>query len=631
MCGINGIYNYQQLTLSEPKHLVAQMNAQITHRGPDDEGYWSNAQDTLHLGHRRLSILDLSSAGHQPMQMKGAEDCLVFNGEIYNYQELKKEEKLNALQSESDTEVLFHLLKKYGENALSKLNGMFAFAYWDEGSECLFLARDRAGQKPLYYTQQGGFFAFASEIKSLLNLSWVSKDLDEAAFYDFLTFNQLRAPQTMFKGIHKLAPANLLKVYKDGRVEIREFWEPVNNLNQQSEGKIADSIYELLEDSIRLRMRSDVPVGAFLSGGVDSSAVVGLMSQFTQKAVATFSIGFKDQQSYDEKIYAEKVAKLFNTNHHEKDIEPQDFKDLLPRMVDIFDEPLADTTCIPIYFLSQLAKETGNKVILTGDGADELWGGYNNWQQYLKWKPYYEVYRRLPKVAKKISTKLYGIKNQGSATHEMLQRAVANQDLFWSSARGFKENSKQQFLSSSFLKRNQHLDSYQSILTLKAVYSAWNKDKSRDYLHYLSFTGLRDKIPNLFLYRLDKLSMIHAVEGRAPFLDYRLIDLAFQTPSSLKMKNQEPKHILKKSLERLLPKEILYRKKMGFCVPLEEWGGEIMIDDLEKNLEGFCKDYQLFDFEALQQVIKEVKKGNAVHLNRLWTLYFTMNWFKRWM
>jgi asparagine synthase (glutamine-hydrolysing) len=631
MCGINGIYNYQLLALSEPKLLIEQMNRQIAHRGPDDEGCWSNKRDSLHFGHRRLSILDLSKAGHQPMQWNDSDDCLVYNGEIYNYQELIKKEGFTNLRSDTDTEVLLSLLQKHGKKALQQLNGMFAFAFWDSKTESLLIARDRAGQKPLYYTQQAGFFAFASELKSLLNLSWVKKELDEAAFYDFLTFNQMRPPQTMFKGIHKLAPAHFLEVKKNGEVEIKEYWQASNQVQKSSEIQSADKIYSLLQDSVRLRMRSDVPVGAFLSGGVDSSAVVGLMNQFTDQAVSTFSIGFKGQAAYDEQAYADKVAKLFNTNHYQKTVEPQDFKDLLPKMVDVFDEPLADTTCIPIYFLSQLAKEKGNKVILTGDGADELWGGYRNWQKYLKLQPYYEAYCKLPRVIKSSISNYYGNKKAGSPIHEMLQRAVYNQDFFWSSASGFKENSKRQFLSKSFLERNPKLDSYHSIIAMKESYQTWDQGRNIDFLHYLSYIGFKDVVPNQFLYRLDKLSMIHAVEGRTPFLDHRLIDLAFQTPSGLKTKNQEPKYILKKSLERLLPQEVLYRKKMGFCVPLAEWGSEIMLDDIDRNLKSFCNDFELFDYQALSKVINDVKSGNNLHLNRLWTLYFLMNWFKRWM
>ncbi|MEQ8910214.1 MAG: asparagine synthase (glutamine-hydrolyzing) [Vicingaceae bacterium] len=631
MCGINGIYNVSSQVLQEPKQLVSKMNAQIAHRGPDDEGYWSNREHNLHFGHQRLSILDLSASGHQPMQFKQGEDCLVYNGEIYNYRELIISEGLTELSSKTDTEVLLHLLKKQGLQALNKLNGMFAFAYWDATEQQLLLARDRAGQKPLYYTKHGGHFAFASELKSLLTLPWVKKELDEKAFYDFLTFNQLSAPSSMFKDIYKLPPACSMVVSTSGEVQLNEYWQPANQTQNFEEEELEKQLLESLQDSVSLRMRSDVPVGAFLSGGVDSSAIVGLMSQFTNQAVSTFSIGFKGQAAYDEQTYAESIAKRFSTQHIVKEIEPQDFKDLLPKMVDIFDEPLADTTCIPIYFLSQLAAEKGNKVILTGDGADELWGGYRNWQKYLKWKPYFDAYGKLPSPLKQLTAKAYGVKKSGNPIHEMLERSALGQDFYWSSASGFKENSKKQFLADAFVERNKTADSYQSVLALKQQYNQWNGNDHQDFLHYLSYTGLKDKIPNLFLYRLDKLNMMHSIEGRAPFLDFRLIDLAFQTPSALKMKNQEPKYILKKSLESLLPKDILYRPKMGFCVPLREWGNEIMLDYLEQEAKSFCKDFDLLEYSKIQHLISKAKKGSQDYTKQLWTFYFLLNWFKRWM
>ena len=631
MCGINGIFNFSGQLLQEPKQYISRMNAQIAHRGPDDEGYWSNREANLHFGHQRLSILDLSSSGHQPMPLKQGDDCLVFNGEVYNYQELIASEGLTGLNSETDTEVLLHMLKKQGLQALKKLNGMFAFAFWDSSSQKLLLARDRAGQKPLYYTKQGGHFVFASELKSLLTLPWVKKELDENAFYDFLTFNQLSAPNTMFKGIYKLPPACKMLVSAKGEIQLEEYWQPKNQSVDFEEKELERQLLEGLQDSVRLRMRSDVPVGAFLSGGVDSSAIVGLMSQFTQQAVSTFSIGFKGQSTYDEQTYAESIAKRFSTQHLVKEVQPQDFKDLLPKMVDIFDEPLADTTSIPIYFLSQLAAEKGNKVILTGDGADELWGGYRNWQKYLKWKPYFDTYGKLPSALKNLAAQAYGAKKAGNPLHEMLERSALGQDFYWSSASGFKENSKKQFLTDSFLQRNKSADSYQNVVDLKQQYKRWNGNKHEDFLHYLSFTGLKDKIPNMFLYRLDKLNMVHSIEGRAPFLDYRLIDLAFQTPSALKMKHKEPKYILKKSLEGLLPHDILYRPKMGFCVPLKEWGNEIMLDYLEQEAKGFCADFDLLKYSEIQQLISQAKKGNLDNTKQLWTFYFLLNWFKRWM
>lgn len=620
-------------SLANSKELVHAMNASIAHRGPDDEGVWSSRDDQLFFGHRRLSIIDLTPSGHQPM-IDELGNAIVFNGEIYNYKELRGELRKNTqLKTESDTEVILNLYRNHGHASLSSLNGMFAFAYWNQHNETLFLARDRAGKKPLYYTLHDGKFAFSSEIKALLTLPWVKTIPDQSALYHFLTYNQLPAPLTMFEGIHKLDAGECMTIHK-GHIKIESYWSIApQNFQHKSEKEISDELFYQLQKSVNYRMVADVPVGAFLSGGVDSSAVVALMRAQSQATIKTFSVGFEGQSNYDERIYADKVAKLFNTEHFEKNIKPEDISNSLPLIIDSFDEPMADATCIPIYFISQLARENGTIVVQTGDGADELFSGYRSWMKYQKVYPLYHFYNKFPPLIKKGMANLVNETNdEASALREIFSRAAHGQELFWGGAKAFKESTKRSFLSAAYLKDIGDTNSYSIIQKYKREFSQlkvkhpWLTDT--DWMCYL---GLRFQIPSKYLYRMDKLGMANSIEIRNPFLDYHLINTAFSIPSRFKTKNKEPKYIVKKSLERILPHEILYRKKMGFCVPLQEWAGEVMLDYTEQNLKSFVRNTELFTEEGLNAQIQAIRKGNKAYTNQLWTIYFLMAWFKKWM
>ena len=631
MCGIAGIFDFGAKGIANGPELIKRMNIRMAHRGPDSTGFWSSSSNEIYFGHQRLSILDLSEAGNQPMLSASKKSSLVFNGEIFNYHELKSKISQLNLKSSSDTEVLIELFA-HNQLKYEDLNGMFSLAIWDEESKSLHLARDRSGQKPLYYTIQDNIFAFSSQLASLFELPWVKKELDESAFYDFLTFNQLSAPQTMFKGIHKFKAGHQMIINKEGIQLYEPFWALDITPNHQwaNESQLEEKVFQGLADSVKKRMLSDVPVGAFLSGGVDSSAIVALMMQNTNQPIKTYSIGFEGQADYDELAFAASVSKRFGTEHYEKIVSPQDFTSFLEKIVDVFDEPIADSTCIPIYFLAEIAKENDTKVILTGDGADELFGGYSNWLKYLQYFPKYQTYKALPKWIKQAILELVGKRKKESPIHDILSRALNNQELFWSGAKGFKEHTKRDFLSSSFLQRNQKFNSYHQIEVINQEYRQLGGDLSKDYLAYLCFTGFQNIIPNLYANRLDRLTMAHSIEGRSPFLDPSLIQLAFQIPSSAKVKNGIGKYVLKKSLERILPAEVLYRKKMGFCVPLKEWGGEIMIAFLEENLTSFCQDTDLVDEKSIRKMLNSFKMGNQEYVNSIWTLYFFIAWYKKW-
>ncbi|CAN5570782.1 asparagine synthase (glutamine-hydrolyzing) [soil metagenome] len=632
MCGINGIMSLGGRLPAEGDQLIANMNRCIQHRGPDDTGIWSDTAAGIWLGHQRLSIIDLSAAGHQPM-LNDQGNAIVFNGEIYNYEALKPQLKDYRFRSESDTEVLLELYSRKGHQTLSALNGMFAFAFWDKKKEELLIAKDRAGKKPLYYCIQNGFFAFSSEIKSLLSLPWIKPQLDDEALYHFLTFNQLSAPQTMFTGIKKLEPGFTLTINRNGIKEHQQYWE-VNytDYRKHTAADLEEKVFEALQKAVDYRMVADVPVGAFLSGGVDSSAVVALMRQKTSQTIKTYSIGFEGQSAYDELAFAQKVAKRYNTDHHEKIVKAIDIAEFLPHIVDIFDEPMADSTCIPIYFIAQLARKEGTIVVQTGDGADELFAGYRSWMKYYKNYPLYHQYLKLPSFLRKAIANFAGGESEESAFKEMLQRAAHQEEFFWGGARAFREHTKRSFLSPQWAEKMKDVNSYTVISNLRNDFNLLQKKSPwLGDLDWMCYLGFKQQIPWKYLYRMDKLGMANSIEIRSPFLDYELVNLALSIPPEMKIKDGEPKAILKKSLERILPNEILYRKKMGFNVPIREWAGDIMLDYVDANLHSFCSNSGIFDEAALKKQVQEIRKGNIQYTNNLWTVYFLMTWCKRWL
>lgn len=633
MCGINGIFGFSGVAIDRAAEQIAAMNNRLSHRGPDDRGYWKDDSGKVFLGHLRLAIIDLSPSGHQPMiSRKGT--SIVFNGEIYNYKEIKEEFFRNEeLNSNSDTEILLLLYEKLGEKCLDYLKGMFAFAIWDPSKEELFLARDRAGKKPIYYSCENGVFAFSSEIKGLMSLPFVKRELDEEALYHFLTYNLLPPPMTMFKGIRKFHPAYKMVVNKSGIHSYNPYWE-VNYTDQTniSEEDLAQRVKEEFQKAVNYRMVSDVPVGAFLSGGVDSSAVVAGMSKISSYPVKTYSVGFEGQPDYDELKYAALVAKKYNTDHYEKIISQNDIRDFLPRIIDIFDEPLADATCIPIYFISQKARENGTIVVLTGDGSDELFAGYRNWQKFIRTHPTFELYTSIPRIIKRAVAGGYELFKPTSPFTDILYRAANDQDYFWGGARSFKESRKRIVLSDSFNRHTADLNSYTVINEFKQQFLELKKKNPQlRFIDWMCYLGFKFNIPNFYLYRMDKLGMANSIEIRTPFLDTDFVSFALSVPGSLKVKNGEPKYIFKKAMEQELGSELLYRKKRGFNVPLREWAGDVLIDYVDQHLVTFCKDHPQFSYDGLSEQLKRLKAGDQQVTNPLWTLYFLMNWFTKWL
>lgn len=632
MCGISGLFSIGKDLPADTPELIGKMNFVLRHRGPDDDGLHFDPANGLAFGHRRLSIIDLSPGGHQPMT-DGQGNVMVFNGEIYNYRELRATLYNHHFTTESDTEVLMQLAATKGDAMLNSLNGMFAFAFFDYRRKELLLARDRSGKKPIYYSTANGIFAFSSEIKSLLQLPWIRAEADEEAVYDFLTYNQLDAPSTMFRGIQKLEPGGMLVVNPNGIKTHRLWWEHTyRDLSMFHESELADQVFDTLNKSVMYRLVSDVPVGAFLSGGVDSSAVVALMRKHSAGSIKTFSVGFEGQDDYDERVYAARVSGLFGTEHVEKVVSKEEIAGFLPQVVESFDEPMADATCIPIWFISKLARENGIVVVQTGDGADELFAGYSGWKKYAKLYRLFNTMKSLPAPANHVFTLVSSLLDEGSTAGEMIHRLGRKQEFFWGGAKAFKEKSKHGFLNPEWLKKLKHPDSYRVVEKHHHRFDEYMKSSPwLDALDRMCYLGFKLQIPNKYLYRMDRLGMAHSIEIRSPFLDPAMISLALSIPSSMKLKNGEPKYILKKSLERILPAEILYRKKMGFCVPLKEWAEDIMVDEVEANLESFCSSTGIFTEQGLRKLLNEIRAGNRKYTNNLWTIYFLMSWYRRWI
>lgn len=633
MCGINGIIRFDSALPPQAELWVAAMNKRIAHRGPDDEGLWISPGRKACLGHRRLSILDLSSAGHQPM-VDEAGNAITYNGEIYNYWNIRNSMGGDRrFRSTTDTEVLLNLISKQDKAALEPLNGMFAFAHWNEQQESAWLVRDPAGKKPLYYTIQDGYLSFSSEIKALLTLPFIRAVPDEEALYHFLTYNQVPGSLTLFKGIHKLEPGHHLCA-QSGQLKIERWWEiePVQPVVSR-EQDASDKIIQTLKEAVGLRMVSDVPVGAFLSGGVDSSAIVALMQQYGRTTTHTYSIGFNGLNGFDELDEAEKTAKSFGTVHRVRDVDSGDFVACLPSIIDSFDEPLADATAIPIHFLSDMARQDGVPVILTGDGADELFAGYQSWMRYKRLQPFFSLYSALPMpVRALIASPLAGVWSEGSPASEMLQRGLKRQSLFWGGARGFKESVKSKLLESEYRNRMKGVNSYSVIESLNAQFDRLVAiNPHLDFTDRMCYIGFKFQVPSKYLFRMDRLGMAHGVEVRSPFLDKEMVQLAFSLPGNLKQKNGIPKYILKRSLESILPKSTLYRKKTGFCVPLKEWAGEMILEHTATHYREFCRNTGLFDEKGITDLLTSFRKNDRDHTNELWTVYFLMAWFKKWM
>jgi asparagine synthase (glutamine-hydrolysing) len=608
MCGIAGALSTGGGGRIASERLAA-MGEAVRHRGPDGADTWISASGEIGLAHRRLAIIDISPAAAQPMSDAAGRYRIVFNGEIYNHAELRREligaGRTSWRTDHSDTEVILQAFAHWGIESLQRLRGMFAFALWDELRRELWLVRDRLGIKPLYDSVQPGRVLFASEIKAILADGGVPRALDETALFHFLSFLVPPAPRTMFSAVRKLPNATWMRISADGVITERRYWDVLDHVPPHaglSEDAVAQRLLAGLEESVRLHKVSDVPVGVFLSGGIDSSTNAVLFSRGESRPVRTFSIGYAgDNPSYpNELAYARVAAGHIGAEHHELVLSERDLDDFLPEMVRLQDEPIADPVCVPVYYVSRLARENGVKVCHVGEGADELFGGYPYWRRACQ----LETAAALPLagLAKPVfAAALRPLASRLGFRYEWLRRSAAGQPVFWGGAEAFTDTEKRELLSPRLRVDFANRSSWEEIEPL------WNRFRKsaidKHPLNWMAYLDLNLRLPELLLMRVDKMSMGVGLEARVPYLDHRFVESAMGIDPALRIRGKELKHILRRAVSGLLPQQLLNRPKQGFGVPLREWMRGRLGARIGETLHRFCRSTDLLDHGAISRVV----------------------------
>jgi asparagine synthase (glutamine-hydrolysing) len=626
MCGITGaVWTEPQKAIDEAT--LRRMVTVLAHRGPDDEG--THCAPGVALGHRRLAIIDVAG-GRQPMSNEDGSVWIVFNGEIYNFRELRRrlEGKGHRFKTRSDTETIVHLYEDEGLEFAQHLNGMFALAIWDASRRQLVLARDRLGEKPLVYRLEPGRLLFASELKSLLEVPGIPRELDPQALDAYLTYQYVPHPQTIYRGICKLPPAHVA-VYREGRLDVRCYWQPDFQVEEDRPAEdYARELRELMTSSVEMRLESDVPLGAFLSGGTDSTIVVGLMQQLSKQPVRTFSIGFPVAE-YDETRYARIVAERLGTVHQEFRVEPNAVE-VLPKLVWHYDEPFADSSAVPTWYVSQVTREHVT-VALTGDGGDELFAGYPRYQAV--WLAAY--FDRLPRIVRRALAGRYwqslpasprqkSLLRRWKRFTEMLGLPPLQRYLQWIAI--FNEVRRAELYAEDFAATLPESDPLE-FLAAKAA-----RGSGRDPVTAISLADLTTYLPCDLMTKVDIASMAHGLETRPPFLDHRVVELAARMPVRHKFRWGRGKWILRRAFGDLLPPEVQKRPKMGFGVPLDHWFRGPLADlAREVLLDGRTLGRGLFRPQAVRGLVESHVSGRFDHSYRLWALLVLELWQRRWL
>ncbi len=632
MCGIVGALVFKGSAFEVTESYITVMRDTMTHRGPDGSGVWVSRDGKVGLGHRRLSIIDLSDAAAQPMSNEDGSLQIVYNGEIYNHADIKKE--LDCIgghhwkTDHSDTEVILHAFEQWGIACLHKFRGMFAIALWDAARKELWLIRDRMGVKPLYYSVHNGRITFGSEIKALLEDPQQRRVVNEEALFHYLSFLTTPAPETLFAGIRKLPCGSWLRIAFDGDIREERYWDVLDHtalLDGHSDEEVAARVLDELKNAVRLRKVSDVPVGVFLSGGIDSSTNAALFSEGeARERVKTFTIGYEgDYGSYQNELrYARRVADQVSAEYHEKLLTVDDLIGFLPRMVRLQDEPIADPVCFPVYFVSKLAREHGVIVCQVGEGADELFWGYPGWKTAFRLQRYNDL--PIPNLFKQLGLVVLRLLNKEySFSYEWLRRGAAGQPIFWGGAEAFTETHKWRLLSPRLRQKLAGKTSWEVIRPIRQRFEARAKDPSR--LNWMTYLDLNLRLPELLLMRIDKMSMGVSLEGRVPFLDHKLVELAMSIPEEMKTRHGTLKYILKKAVRGVIPDEIIDRKKQGFGVPIYEWFLDRLGSEIRKELDDFCAKTDFFDRDEVFRLIAEKKAA------QVWYLFNFSLWWKEYI
>ncbi len=618
MCGICGIFEFDRQE-PFPDALIRRMSNTIVHRGPDDEGIYSG--EGVGFGFRRLSIIDVGG-GHQPISNEDGSLWVMLNGEIYNYPELRREleSQGHCLSTRSDTETIVHLYEEYGEKCFERLRGMFAIALWDSRKRRLLLARDRVGKKPLYFAADGQRIVFGSELKALLAAGNLSRQVDPEALSDYFSFGYIPAPKTIYRAVRKLLPGHYLVA---SGMELREvcYWDfGFGKVENRSEDEWCEILRHELCEATRVRLMSEVPLGAFLSGGVDSSAVVANMSRLLQRPVTTCSIGFSEQE-YDEAENARDVANFFRTEHHEEMVKPNAL-DILDKLVWHYDEPFADSSAVPTYYVSRIARRHVT-VALGGDGGDESFAGY---RRYYFDKVENDLRRHVPPA---IRNSVFGLLGRiypplawaprvfrAKATLESLSRSPLAG--YFNSISIFRPADKQKLFTPDF---QNNLNDYNSIGVLEHYY---NRAGTEDQLSRIQYVDIKTYLPDDILAKVDRASMAVSLEVRAPLLDHKLMERAATVPSSLKLHGKTGKYIFKKAIASQVPSEVLKRRKQGFAVPLNRWFRKELRELTQETL--FGTDDGILDRGFLKRIWDQHQRTTYDRSSHLWAVLMYRKW-----
>jgi asparagine synthase (glutamine-hydrolysing) len=614
MCGIYGQFS---LNGSPPSASALQAATQaIFHRGPDEHGSWCGGR--LALGMRRLSIIDLAG-GQQPIWNEDQSSCIVYNGELYNFQDLRPELEARGhrFRTNSDTEVVLHAYEEWGVNCVRRFNGMFAFAIWDGARELLFVARDRIGEKPLYYYEDGDRLIFASEIKAILADPTVPRRMSPHGLVNYLAFGRAVAPATIYEGIAKLLPGHYL-LARNGQLQVVQYWdvgeEPQPLPGEPSEEAYAAHLLALLADSVRRRMIADVPVGAFLSGGVDSSAIVALMRRYTDRPVKTFSLGFSIGGAYNELSEAEQVARALGTEHHQLQVEHIDLVATLRTLVYHYDEPFGDAAGFPVYLLSRFAREHVT-VVLTGDGGDELFGGYRRYAMDQMARAYQLLPRAVTGGLPALVEQLPRFRRVKRTAQTLPLREPGRRYASWLEV--FTPELRAELLRPELAAR---VAGYDPGWQYPHYYRRFS-GAAADHLNRLMYIDLKTLLADSYMEKVDKATMACSLEARVPLLDHRLVELAFQIPSRLKVRGWSLKRLLKKAVAGIVPDAVLRRPKHGFSVPMDPWfRGEMRAYVREILLDERTRRRGLFDSRAVERLLGDHLSGRSVYSDQIWLL-----------
>jgi len=619
MCGIAGYYG------DGSREILEKMTQSLSHRGPDDQGFFID--ERIGLGHRRLSIIDISSAGHQPMSNEDQTIWLVFNGEIYNHKKLKSNLKhQHRFKSRTDTEVIIHLYEEFGLDFLNQANGMFALALYDRNSKKLILARDRLGKKPLYWGKFADNLAFGSELKALFQHPVVKKDLDLYSLNKYLLYEYIPTPNSILKNIKKVEPGSML-IFTGGKIESKKFWNINFSKSQIESEHVKKELGQRIEQAVKMRLESDVPLGIFLSGGIDSTTIAYYAQKTSLQKIKTFSIGFADK-SFDESSFARQAAEYLQTEHYEQILTPETSLELIPQLSDLLDEPLADGSIVPTFLLSKFTKQKVT-VALSGDGGDELFCGYDPFVAH-QLARYYEKIPNFIRHAIAKAVKFLPVSNDNISLDFKLKKfsqgLVKNKlhrNQLWLGSFDFQDR------SSLFQKDIwQELQNANEFIEIDDYRKELNDE---NFYHQLIYIYLKTYLMDDILVKVDRASMYNSLEVRAPFLDFELVDYINSIPTKLKLKNFKTKVILKELMKDKLPAEIVFRKKKGFGMPIAKW--------LKKELKPWCLDLLspekiqrqgLFNSQYIERLLQEHFENEKDNRKLIWTLLIFQMWYDKW-